>query len=211
MDSERMMDYNKFLNRKRISIPFWPNAMNVNQALGRSTTTTAVFQATGAVMATIQDIGATYKNGVLLTTNTQAVNLEWRVPDDFYPGDETHVWLVFAKEASTTTCVFSYDVLYTASKIVEYGGSGTAEALADGSTAMDTDLDQALTLTGLTRRSLYRGMRGVIAAGKIDVNDAVNFKLRVDAAPTGDGQIYAHSLEVEYSIRLRERGWEEYK
>jgi hypothetical protein len=204
-----MADYNKFLTRKKVYLPLYPNAvaLTLNQNLRGATTTTAIFQSNGSSPANFDLIGSSYVRGVKLTTNGQTISLDWRLPDDFYGGDDTHFWLVWSKEASTTTCSVGYDMLYGINTIIDWNGSGTADALAVAATAMDTDLDEVASFTDAkngTRRALVRSMRGTINGGKLTSNDLLTLLIRLDQAPVDGGIIHAVAVEVDYAIRMRD-------
>lgn len=201
---------NPFFRRKKITLPVYPNAVNpLGEA--KTTTTTAVLYSQGDQPVKLQSIGGTHHIGAKMTAQNDEVVLTWDVPDDFCSGDPTYIWMTFAKGASTTTCVFSYDVKYDTTKAVDVAFPTNVEALGEAATAMSTDLDEAITLTSLTRYGLYRGMRGVINGGLLERGDRVQFKIEADAAPTGSGKIFVLGLEIDYGLRIREDKLEYYK
>jgi len=113
---------------------------------------------------------------------------------------------------STTTATISYDLKYAAYKIVDYDDdySYTPEAVDEGDTAMNTDLDESVYLAKgdgtdkLTQYAGYRSMRGTINGGSLDQQDFVSFKFELDAAPTEGASIYFVGLEIDYAMRIRE-------
>jgi hypothetical protein len=211
----RGADSNRFMSRTKVYIPFYgPNAVAASWGITGTATTTVQLTAFNSTVKfrNVSDTAGTVTNrliGAKMTTNADSVFLNWKTPDNFYEGDPTHVWLIWAKLASTTTNVMSYDVLYSAAKIIDVVTSSAdmvnAEAPSAPTTAMDTDLDEAVTLTKTAKRyGLFRSMRGVINGGKLEVGDIVTFKARLDAAPTNSGKMSFLGLEIDYAIRLRD-------
>jgi hypothetical protein len=216
----RRSNYEKYDNRKRVFVPtngVIPRMFNT----GNQTTTTWL-NAVGPKNTSAAPKVRRLKNSnlfcPLINTADQTVAVQWRVPDDFYGGEKTHVYLVVAKYNTTTsTNTMTYAVKYNPIRVIDYGASGTPEALkAASSTAMDTALSETLSAGrrtenryGMYRWSPTRGMRGTINAGKIQAQDIVDFNIAVSAASNGMSLMIL-GIEVDYERRLRGNVIEKY-
>lgn len=203
--------YTPLFSRKKIFLPAAPVGINPYVYRSGTSSTTYAMWAVGDQVKKMADINSVHITLPRLTASGDEVCLWWKVPDDFYGGADTHVWMIWANDgATTTTCNVSYDVTYDAFKVVDYAAARTGEAVNEASTAMDTDLDEVVYMDGLTQYAPYRSMRGTIAAGKITTEDVVTFKVEADAAPNGTSSISVLGIEIDYAIRLREQGIERY-
>lgn len=200
----RRGDYEAYHDRTKVFLPVFPNAINP-LAEAKTTTTTSKLVTQGDKPVKIKTVGPGHLRGAIFSSGSDEAVINWKIPDDFYSGEPTHVWLVFSLESTTTTSgTFSYDVKYSLTKIKDYSTATGEEILTEAATAMDTDLDEAISITSLTkRRALYRGMRGTINAGKVELADFAEFKIEADAAPTGSISVGVIGLEIDYAMRLR--------
>lgn len=217
--SRKLENYSTLFSRKKIFLPAVPYGVDLDiaYAVGNSPTTTTHLQSAGDQQCRIVNINSKHMFGVSMAAQNDEAVLNWRVPDDMYPGDPVHVWAIWAPNfLTTTTQTISYDLKYDAYKVADYNSSHlyTPEAVAEASTAMSTDLDEAVYLsTGaaasqLTQYAPYRSMRGTINGGVLDQQDFVSFKFELDAAPTGSASFYFIGIEIDYALRVRERGVE---
>jgi len=214
--SSRISDYSPIFSRKKIFLPAVPQGLKLDgvYAVGNSPTTTTHLQSAGDQPCRLVNVNSTHLYGVSMAAQNDEAVTNWRVPDDMFCGEAVHVWALWApNHVSTTTATVSYDLKYDAYKVVDYNSSHayTPEAAAEGSTAMSTDLDEAVTLsTGggasqLTQYAPYRSMRGTINGGTLSQQDFVSFKFELDAAPTEGGSIYLLGIEIDYALRVREQ------
>lgn len=199
--------YTPLFSRKKVFVPVFPNGVNPRVATNDGTTTTALLASVGTQSVLFKEIkNNTLRTvGALLSASGDEVCISWKVPDDFYGGENAHVWMVFASKPTTTTaCTVSYDVVYSCAKVQDHASFSGTEAFTAPTTAMSTDCDEALNIVSDTRYAAYRGMRGTINAALVELNDFVSFKIAADAAPTGGGKIFVLGLEIDYAIRKRE-------
>lgn len=201
--------YTPLFSRKKVFIPSWPNALNPVGTF-EATTTVALYPIGDQVKA-VADINSTHYVAPRLTASGDEVCLVWKVPDDFFSGEPTHVWMIWANDGPTTTTVsVSYDLHYSAFKVVDYAAARTGEAITEAATALDTDLDEQVKMDGLTKYAPYRSMRGTINGGRLTTEDMVTFKVEADAAPVSNGTLSVLGLEIDYAVRLRDSGIERY-
>lgn len=217
--SKRIESFSGLFSRKKVFLPAVPPGVDfdISYAVGNSPTTTTHMQSAGDQQCRLVNINSTHMFGVSMAAQNDEAVMNWRIPDDLFPGDAVHVWALWAPNfLTTTTQTVSYDVKYAAYKVADYVSAHTytAEAVDEADTAMNTDLDEAAVLTTgsgasqLTQYAPYRSMRGTINGGTLDQQDFVSFKFELDAAPTGSGSIYFIGLEIDYAMRVRERGVE---
>jgi hypothetical protein len=216
----RKSNYEKYNNRKRVFIPadkIYPQ-FNTNHNFTSTTWLTGIGPAatSGWRVATgprFKRLQASNMICPVLNTSAQALALTWRIPDDFYGGEKTHVNLVFAQYNTTTSSAeIGYNIAYTPWRIRDFGtGSGTPEpAKAVGATAMSTACTETLTFSSSTYRwAPYRGMRGTINAGLLQSWDFVEFYITTPHAHNG-GSIMVLGIEIEYEVRMRGNCHEKY-
>lgn len=214
----KMGDYNKFFPRKKVFIPSVPAGVPASvRCTGRAgagdTTTTVYLYATGDQVKAFADINSQHIVLPHMSASGDEVCLWWQAPDDFYGGDKTHVWLLFANDGPTTTTVrVPYTVVYSAEKIVDYAAGSPAvsgEALDEADTDLSTAISETIKMDGLTQYATYRGERGTINAGLIDHGDIVTFKIEAGTI-VSNGTISVVGLEIDYAIRMREQTIELY-
>jgi len=212
--SADIQSFSQLFSRKKVFLPAVPTGIDLAQVLAAGNTpTTTHLQSAGDQKGRIVNINSKHMFGVSMKAQNDEAVLNWRVPDDLYTGDTVHVWALWApNHRSTTTATISYDLKYAAYKIVDYDDdySYTPEAVDEGDTAMNTDLDESVYLAKgdgtdkLTQYAGYRSMRGTINGGSLDQQDFVSFKFELDAAPTEGASIYFVGLEIDYAMRIRE-------
>lgn len=218
--SQKLQNFSSLFSRKKVFLPAVPPGVDFDivVGVGNSPTTTTHMQSVGDQQCRIVNINSKHILGVSMAAQNDEAVLPWRIPDDLYTGEDVHVWALWApNHRSTTTATMSYDLKYSAFKVVDYDSSHsyTPEAAAEGSSAMDTDLDEQVTFsTGagasqLVQYAPYRSMRGTINNGNLDQQDFVSFKFELDAAPTEGSSMYFLGLEIDYAYRVREHGVED--
>jgi len=207
--SLRKSNYEKYSTRKRVFVPADAVAPVIFSPANHTTTT--YLAARGSSYGTqIRKIKSSGLYAPIMDTLNLTVAIPWRVPDDFYPGEKTHVRLVFAKYNTTTsTSTFAYTVVYNTKHILDYNNKGTATEeiiTAVPATALSTALGETLTFDDDTikvqRFSPYRGMRGTINAGLIEKRDFVDFLVTAGAQTQG-ASIALLGLEIDYEVGLR--------
>lgn len=213
----RRADYDSKVARTKVFIPAFPTGINP-LAYGKGGTTTTAYCGIGDQVKNVRDVNTAHFVAPTLQASGDEHCLSWKVPDDFYDGDDTFVWLLWTPLGPTTTTVrFSYDLHYNASKVVDYAQKAsthatlTGEAITEAATALDTDLDEQVCFDGLTTYGTYRSMRGKISATKLKTEDLVTFKIEADAAPISNGVLGIVGLEIDYARRLRSNLTEDYK
>ena len=217
--SRKLENYSTLFSRKKVFVPVAPPGIELEYLVygPNSPTTTTHMSSAGSPGGRLVNINSQNMFGAQMAAQNDEVVLNWRIPDDMYAGEAVHVWALWApNHVSTTTATMSYDVKYAAYKIADYDSSlaYTPEAIDEGDTAMDTDLDESVAFsTGsgaaqVTQYAIYRSMRGTINGGNLDQQDFVSFKFELDAAPTEGSSMYFIGFEIDYALRVRERGVE---
>jgi len=209
--NRRRGDYDRNVKRKKIFVPALPSGIPAGAVEHNgTTTTTALFYAVGDQVAAFADLNSTRQVFPRLATQNDEVSINWKVPDDYYNGEDMFVWVVFAPDGCTTTSAqLSYIVYYDAKKVVDYGRKPgtkdtlTGEAATEASTAMDDAIDQDIYMDGLTKYAMYRGERGKISGSKVHVEDWMTFKIKCDAAIVDSAAMSIVGLEIDYALRYR--------
>jgi len=210
----RHADVSTEFARNKVFIPAFP--IGLNAVFYGQTTTTALW-GLGDQSKKVRDVNTAHVFVPTLQASGDEHCLLWKVPDDFYDGEPTKVWILWTPLGPTTTTVrVSYDLHYTAFKTVDYAKKSSthatlaSEAVAEAATALDTDLDEEVCLDGLTLYGAYRSMQGVINANKLKTEDFVTFKIEADAAPKSDGILGILGIEIDYARRIRSTLSEDY-
>ncbi|MCK5015592.1 MAG: hypothetical protein KAS32_00855 [Candidatus Peribacteraceae bacterium] len=211
--NRRMADYNKFMTRKKIFLPAVPAGVP-KVGYQSSETTTISLWSIGDQTRKLADINSIHVIAPELTAQNDEHCIWWKVPDDFYSGEDTHVWLVWSPTETTSDGYKnSYAVWYNPEPILDYDQKavGTSEPMLEAATALDTEISTTVAMADLKLYAAYRSNRGTINGAKLQTEDIVTFKIDAPSNPTNLATIAVLGLEIDYGQRLREPTIETYE
>jgi len=204
--NKRMADVNPLFSRKKVFIPAVPYGMPLG-GYGSSETTTVSLYSIGDQKKKLTDVGSFHVIAPQLVAQNDEHCLWWKVPDDFYSGGNTYLWLVWTPvETTASGYKNSYGVFYNANKILDYAqvSVGTGEAIAEAASGLTDEISTTVVMTSLTKYIPYRSHRGRIGPGLLDTEDMVTFKIEAVSNPTNIGTIAVLGIEIDYELRIRE-------
>jgi hypothetical protein len=204
--NKRMQDVTPLFSRKKVFIPAVPYGMPF-VGYGSSETTTVSLYSIGDQKKKLTNVGNFHVIAPQLAAQNDEHCLWWKVPDDFYSGGNTYVWLVWTPvETTASGYKNSYQVFYNASKVMDYAqvGTGTSEIIAEAATGLTDEISTTVAMTSLTKYHAYRSHRGRIGPGLVDTEDMVTFKIEAPSNPSNIGTIAVLGIEIDYELRIRE-------
>lgn len=211
--NQRMADYNRHFNRKKVFLPAVPPGVPKYGYQGSDTSTIALYSI-GDQTKKLTDINSIH----VIAPELQAENDEhcvwWKIPDDMYAGDDVYVWLLWSPTETTSDgYMASYSLAYSTKAVIDYDkkATSTSEPMIEAASGMDDEISTTVAMSGLKLYAPYRSNRGRIKGGVLDLNDVVTFKIKAPSNPTNLATIAILGIEIDYSRRLRESTIELYE